>query len=121
VRVVDRAGKGAAYDGSDGVAGGEGEHVGAGDDAGALVLEKRLDAVQEGEPTQRQVGRRVLLRLGAVGPVQQHRCVAALHADRSEFRIQNMPTLTPPAITAGADKLGAPCAAWKPESEAYVP
>ena len=30
------------YDGSDGVAGGEREHVGAGDDAGALLLDHRL-------------------------------------------------------------------------------
>jgi hypothetical protein len=72
---------GFTYGGDDGVAGGERDDVGAGDDAGALGLDERLDAVDEAEAAQRQVGRGVPLRLAAAaGGVEQHRRVAALRA-----------------------------------------
>lgn len=74
-----------AYDDADGVAGGEREDVGAGHDAGALLLEQRLDAVDEAEAPQRLVGRRVLLRLLAARRVEQHRRVAALHSSRGSI------------------------------------
>jgi hypothetical protein len=69
-----------AYGGNDGVAGGERDDVGAGDDAGALGLEERLDAVDEAEAAQRQVGRRVPLHLVPVRRVEQHRGVATLRS-----------------------------------------
>jgi hypothetical protein len=60
--------------------GGEGEDVGAGDDAGASVLQGRLYVVHHGEPPRRadvRVG--CLLAAHRRGLVQQQRPVAALH------------------------------------------
>jgi hypothetical protein len=72
---------GFTYGGDDGVAGGERDDVGAGDDAGALGLDERLDAVDEAEAAQREVGRGVPLGLvAAAGGVEQHRRVATLRA-----------------------------------------
>jgi hypothetical protein len=63
---------------------GEGEDVGAGDDAGAGVLQRRLHFVHHREPPRRVVvGRRQLLS-GVGHPrngVQEHRAIAALIED----------------------------------------
>ena len=64
----------------DGDLGGEGEDVGAGDNAGAGVLERGLDVVDDGEsPRGVVVGRRRLLRRHPGDAVQQQRRVAPLH------------------------------------------
>ena len=47
------------HGGGDGVPGGEHEDVGAGDDAGARLLDEGLDTVHEVEAAQREVRRRV--------------------------------------------------------------
>jgi len=66
------------HNGDDRVPGGEREDVGAGDDAGAGLLDEGLDAVDEVEAAQRQVRRRVLLGHAAGGGVEQDGGVAAL-------------------------------------------
>jgi len=59
--------------GDDGVAGGDGEDVGAGDRLLAGVLELRLDVVNHVEPTERVLVRlRRLLAGEARGVVEQH-------------------------------------------------
>ena len=63
----------------DGVPGGDGEDVGAGDFAGALLLQRRLDVVDDVESVQRVVGLGVLLRRVPFGGVEEHRPLAALH------------------------------------------
>ena len=47
------------HSGGDGVPSGEREDVGAGDDAGAHLLDEGLDAVHEVEAVQREVRRRI--------------------------------------------------------------
>ena len=67
------------YD-SHGVAGGKGEDVGAGDDAGAGGLELGLDGVDDVVAAEALVERRVLLRRVVGRGVQKNRALATLHA-----------------------------------------
>jgi ribulose-5-phosphate 4-epimerase/fuculose-1-phosphate aldolase len=66
----------------DGVPCGEGEDVGAGDDAGAEGLHGTLGVVDDVEGVQRRVGRAVLLRRHGARGVQQNGAVAALASMR---------------------------------------
>ena len=70
------------YD-SDGVTRGEGEDVGAGDDAGASGLELGLDGVDDVVATEALVERRVLLRRVVGSRVQKDRPVATLGGART--------------------------------------
>ena len=64
----------------DAVPGGDGEDVGAGDDAGAHLLDGRLDSVDDLEASHGAVvGRRHLLALETGRVVQKQRRVAALY------------------------------------------
>ncbi|KAE8820002.1 hypothetical protein D1007_02186 [Hordeum vulgare] len=86
VHAVQPAGEGVEVDvavaqQAGGVAGGVDEDVRAGDDAGAPVLHRRLDVVEQVEGGQPDVDRRRLLRVRVLRRrVQQHRRVTALHA-----------------------------------------
>jgi len=60
----------------DGVSGGDGEDVGAGDDSRAHRLHLRLDVVDDIEAPQRSLVRRRALLPGRV--VEQNGCIAAL-------------------------------------------
>lgn len=64
----------------DGVSGGDGEDVGAGDDAGARLLHRRLYVVDHFEATSRvPVWVRILLSREARRVVQKNRSITSLH------------------------------------------
>jgi hypothetical protein len=67
------------------------EDVGAGDDAGASLLDSGLDLVQEVEGGEADVHRRMLLRVRVlVGLVKEDRAVATLHViETQEYRLVN--------------------------------
>ena len=70
----------AVAEGAGRVAGGVDEDVGAGDNAGAPLLDGGLDLLQEVEGGEADVHRRLLLRVRVVGGiVQQDRTIAPLH------------------------------------------
>lgn len=78
---LDRVIGGVTYE-FGGVAGGEGEDVGAGDGAGAGGLEGGLDLVDDLEPPEGvAIGVGILLADYAAAVVQQHGCVAPLHTE----------------------------------------
>ena len=73
----------------DAVPGGDGEDVGAGDNAGADLVDGGLDGVDHLEaPHGAVVGRRHLLALEVGRVIQQQRCVAALQ--NGKFTIKNI-------------------------------
>jgi hypothetical protein len=75
----------------DGVAGGDGEDVGAGDGARAHGLDLRLDVVDYGEASDRSRVRERRLLTGEGGRVvQQHRRVATLEMDASVEHVQEI-------------------------------
>ena len=70
----------AVAEGAGRVAGGVDEDVGAGDHAGAPLLDGGLDLLQELEGGEADVHRRLLLRVRVVGgSVQEDRTIAPLH------------------------------------------
>ena len=74
----------------EGVPGGEGEHVGAGDDAEAGLLQPRLGAVDDLEAAEARVRGRVLLRRVARRRVQQNGRVAALQSVITHQSVERM-------------------------------
>ena len=74
----------------EGVPGGEGEHVGAGDDAEAGLLQPRLGAVDDLEAAEARVRGRVLLRRVAQRRVQQNGRVAALQSVITHQSVERM-------------------------------
>ena len=97
----DRGERSRADDGGDGGAGGEREDVGAGDDARAGRLHEALDAVDEVEPSQRLVRRRVLLRRAAIaGRVEEDGRVAALFDKRTTHSIKHIADIARASMAA---------------------
>jgi hypothetical protein len=82
------------------VAGGVDEEVGAGDDAGAPVLDGGLDLLQEVEGGEADVHRRLLLRVRVVvGRVQEDRAIAPLHTSKNSLTLMFVQFNYRPVVT----------------------